>query len=293
MILHYKEGLTNVSFYVKTPLKYSESFTFIPIQYKYKGELTDIIFQSPHLFIPYGVTKLPNGKLILDISFQNRIHDKDVDLFYVMLQKIYSMFQRRYSKEYQVHNFCKDTPFSKCMRCKLESSNIFYNQSKQKMKKLSSFNYGRFLLQLSGLWVIDNEVWFQWFILQGHIETPSQLDSYSFIDDSPENKKMDTYSKDDKYQKMLKMGIPQIAVEHQRKLDTKNIPPPPPLNFPSSSKHRGGRVEISSKDLLSVTLKKTQQNTTQKNKPKITSGGFEPPSKEELQIALSKLQKII
>ena len=293
MILHYKEGLTNVSFYVKTPLKYSESFTFIPIQYKYKGDLSDIIFQSPHLFIPYGVTKLPNGKLILDISFQNSIHDKDVKLFYVMLQQIYSLFQKRYSKEYQVHNFCKDTPFSKCMRCKLESSDIFYNQSKHKIKQLSSFNYGRFLLQLSGLWVIDNEVWFQWFILQGHIETPSQLDSYSFIDDSPENKKNESCSKDDKYQKMLKMGIPQIAVDHQRRLDTKNIPPPPPLNIPSSSKIKGGRVEISSKDLLSVTLKKTQPKTTQKSKSKINSGGFEPPSKEELQIALSKLQKIM
>ena len=33
---------------------------------------------------------------------------------------------------------------------------------------------------------------------------------------------MDIYSKDDKYQKMLKMGIPQIAVDHQRNLDKKN-----------------------------------------------------------------------
>tara|TARA_B100001123_G_scaffold411195_1_gene507158 strand:+ start:487 stop:1368 length:882 start_codon:yes stop_codon:yes gene_type:complete len=293
MILHYKEGLTNVSFYIKTPLKYSKSFTFIPIQYKYKGNLTDIIFQSPHLFIPYGVTKLSNGKLILDISFQNSMNDKDVDLFYAMLQTIYSIFQKRYSKEYQVHNFCKDTPFSKCMRCKLESSDIFYNQSRNKMKQLSSFHYGRFLLQLSGLWVIDNEVWFQWFILQGHIETPIQLDSYSFIDDSSGNKKKDTCSTDDKYQKMLKMGIPQIAVDHQRKLDGTNIPPPPPLNIPTSSKHKGTRLEISSKDLLSVTLKKTQPKEIKKNKPNIISGGFEPPSKEELQIALSKLQKIM
>ena len=81
MILHHKQRLNDISFYIKSPLHYSNSFTFIPIQYKYKGKITNVVFQTPQLFVPYGVKELSNKKLILDLSFQNHENDIHVSTF--------------------------------------------------------------------------------------------------------------------------------------------------------------------------------------------------------------------
>jgi len=278
MILHHKERIKDVTFYVKTPLRYSDTFTFIPIQYKYKGKCDDIIFQTPQLFIPYGVRELDNQKMIIDISFLNGVNDVSVVQFYEDINSIYTLFHKRYSSTYKVHPFMKETMFSKCMRCKVNPTSHFYNQGKQRIKTLNPFTYGRFLLRLSGLWVIDGEIWFQWVLLQGQVETPYQLDSYSFIDEE---------SVQDKYQKMLKMGVPQAAVNQQKKMD--KVPPPPPPPPPSgTTSNKSSRLEISSSELKSVKLKKAKKQEQVKHKT--NHRGYEPPTKEELQVALSKLQ---
>ena len=293
MILHHKERINDLTIYIKTPLKYSDSFTFIPIRYKYKNVSKDIIFQTPQLFIPYGVKTLDNHKTIIDISFMNSENDIQVRKFYEDLYKIFSLFNKKYSNQYKVHSFLKETIFSTCMRCKIESSTHFYNQSKQKIKTIHPFNYGRFLLQLSGLWLIDNEIWFQWFLVQGQLETPYQLHSYSFIDDDSESSTTTNNedNEDDKYKKMIKMGVPIAAVQQQKKLDTipPPPPPPPPSNTTSMRTSITSRLEISESDLQSVQLKKAKP--IEKVKIKTNRQGFEPPSKEELQVAIMKLKK--
>ena len=96
---------------------------------------------------------------------------------------------------------------------------------------------------------------------------------------------------------MIKMGVPKAAVEKQKQLDSNNIPPPPPpppfissKTSLSNTRISQSRIDITSSDLLSVKLKKAG-TIPLKQKPRQKTG-FEPPSKEELQIAISKLQKI-
>ena len=43
MIYHFKDNLQNLTYRLKTPLKYSDDFTFIPI----KINNDDILFQTP------------------------------------------------------------------------------------------------------------------------------------------------------------------------------------------------------------------------------------------------------
>lgn len=295
MILHHKQRLNDVSFYIKSPLHYSNSFTFIPIHYKYKGKITNVVFQTPQLFIPYGIKELSNKKLILDLSFQNHENDIHVSNFVEDLEIIYMRFFKKYADLYKVHHFLRETIFYKCMRCKVDSSTLLFNQSKQKINTINPFTYSRFLLQLSGLWIIDNEVWFQWNILQGQIESPLTFTSFCFIDD--ETSTTTSSQELSKYEKMIKMGVPKEAVEKQKQLDSNNIPPPPPpppfissKTSLSNTRISQSRIDITSSDLLSVKLKKTE-TIPLKQKPRQRTG-FEPPSKEELQIAISKLQKI-
>ena len=87
MILHYKDDFSQYQFYLCKPLKYSESYTFIPIKF-YKDKFYKCIFQTPLLFSPFGIQKTKNNKKIIDLSFQNKNNDKSLKIFLKILNKI-------------------------------------------------------------------------------------------------------------------------------------------------------------------------------------------------------------
>ena len=277
MIIHHK-NINTITLGLKNKLKYSDDYTFIPLQILHNDIFNDCIFQTPKLFIPYGIQKLENYKKILDLSFQNIENDKELFEFKLSLNKIIRCIQEKFNK-YNVHSFFKQTNYDDCMRFKIDTMKI-YNQKKEEIKSIHSFSYGIFIIQLKGLWINNNNIWFQWNILQSRIEVPICFDSYSFID------------KECKYEKMLKMGVPIDAVNRQRKLDSTIPPPPPPPPSPANfqkSEVSQSIPKIKASDLQNVVLKKTKPIQKQKRIKK--SNQFEPPSLEELQITISKLKK--
>jgi len=280
MIIHYKK-LNEILLGKKKTLKYSEEFIFVPLRIYYENKFQDCIFQTPKLFIPYGKQKLDNGKFIIDLSFQNRENDKENEIFLRSLEKIYSIIKEKY-KDKNVNSFLKETNFDSTMRLKVSLNSKFYDTLKQGLYKIDSFSYGTFIIQLEGLWIHNNEIWFQWYLLQGKIERPSFLKEYAFLEE------------ESKYDKMKKMGIPEGAINLQKNLDKglcsgKGIPPPPPLPAFNGG---GGGIPVSKikpSDLQSVILKKSGAI----EKIKINSKtGFEPPSLEELQTTLAKLKRV-
>jgi hypothetical protein len=280
MIIHYKE-LNEILLGKKKPLKYSEEFTFVPLRIYYDNIFQNCVFQTPKLFIPYGKQKLDNGKFIIDLSFHNRENDKDNETFLRSLVKIHSTIKGDY-KDKNVNSFLKETHFDYTMRLKVSLNSKFYDTLKQDLYRIDSLSYGTFIIQLEGLWIHNNEIWFQWILLQGKIERPSFLEEYAFLED---------YKKENtKYDKMKKMGIPEGAIDLQKKIDNglnKNIPPPPP---PPEFKGKSLPVsKIKASDLQSVVLKKSKTIEKKKIRSKI---GFEPPSLEELQTTLAKLKKV-
>ena len=87
---------------------------------------------------------------------------------------------------------------------------------------------------------------------------------------------------------MIKMGVPEAAVQRQKMLDGKIPPPPPPPGISLQTKSYT-IPKIQASDLQSVTLKKGKPLPKKKiNK----NTNFEPPSIEELQTTLSKLKSI-
>ena len=109
------------------------------------------------------------------------------------------------------------------------------------LSDISSFSYGWFLINLHGLWRPIKKLWFQWYLVQAKIVEPLRVQEYLFLDDDEHLKYEDEKDEDpihDKYSKMLKMGVPQEAIDLQRSIDMQNsaivpkkgvpIPPPPP-----------------------------------------------------------------
>ena len=150
------------------------------------------------------------------------------------------------------------------------------------MNTIQSFTYGYFIIHLHGLWLNKNDIWFQWDLLQAKVLIPTYLKEYSFIDEI-QNKKLPS-----KYDKMIKMGVPEEAVQRQKILDGKIPPPPPPPGI--SLKTKSYTIpKIQASDLQSVTLKKGKSLPRKKIN---NNNNFEPPSIEELQTTLSKLKSI-
>jgi hypothetical protein len=284
MIIHHK-NIREVSLGKKNLLKYSDEFSFIPLKIFYENSFRECLFQTPKLFLPYGKQKLNNGKYIIDLSFQNKENDEDNNNFLEILKKIYNTIKEKY-KDYNVNSFLKKTDFDYTMRLKVSLNSRFYDNSKNHLYKIDPFSYGIFIIGLEGLWIHNDEIWFQWYLLQGRLEKPTFLNEYAFIDDEKDVT--------DKYQRMKNMGVPEGAIELQKNLDLNrgktSIPPPPPPLPPSNFRSSIPVNKIKASDLQNVVLKKSEPIKKEK---KYSKTGFEPPSLEELQITLSKLKKVI
>lgn len=287
MILNYDIDLSRYQLTLCNPLKYSENFTFIPIKI-YNNRLHKCIFQTPLLFTPFGIQKTQNDKNIIDLSFQNKKNDKSLCIFLNKLKSIYKTIHKKLSKKYEINSFIKMTDFEECIRLKVSSSILIYDEYKNSLNEINKFTYGNFIIHLDGLWLSDNSIWFQWYLLQAKIKIPLYLKEYSFIDEI-ENKE-----KPNKYDKMIKMGVPKQAVERQKILDGFiSVPPPPPLPIFNKSSTKEEIPKITPNDLKSVILKKGK--TVHKKKiinKNIKDNHFEPPTLEELQSTLSKLKSI-
>ena len=282
MIIHYQDDFSKYKLCLCKSLKYSDTFTFIPIKV-YQKNYSECIFQTPLLFTPFGIQKTQNNKKIIDISFQNKENDNSLKYFLKNLKNIYQCIFKKYNKKYKVNHFIKETEFNECIRLKISENTIFYDEFKNKIHTINKFIYGNFIIHFEGIWINNNDIWFQWNLLQAKIKLPFYLKEYSFIDEIQEKKTLNN-----KYDKMLKIGVPKEAVQRQKILDGK-IPPPPPPPGRIPSKKQYDIPKINASDLQSVVLKK--------GKPihkKINSKDnlFEPPTIEELQTTLSKLKSI-
>ena len=289
MIIHHSEPLKEYHVCVDKPLKYSDKFTFIPIKLQKETKYHKCIFQTPLLFTPFGSQVLMNGKQVIDLSFHNKGNDKAQLNFLKTLTNIYQCVNHKYNDLYKVNRFLKITDFDECIRLKLNDNTSLYDENKNKIKQIDKFTYGFFIIELEGMWLNENKIWFQWNLLQARVNTPTHLSEYSFIDELKIIKKAD--HKNDKYDKMIKLGVPKDAVNMQKMLDGLNkIPPPPPPPMPiNGMKSTASDIpKISALDLKSVVLKKRQHMKAKKIIKE--HGSFEPPTLEELQTTLSRLR---
>lgn len=274
------ENLNQINLSIHKTLKYSEEYSFIPIRIINEGKNSDIVLETPSLFIPYGIQNISDNKKIIDVSFQNKENDKKVFNFEKKLILIYKIINKKY-KNILVNDFIKYTDYDNCMRLKINKFTKFYDQFKN-LTIPKAFSYGKFIIHLEGLWLNNNNIWFQWNVLQGKLYQEIKILEYSF----DENNNCEV---EDKYEKMLKMGVPKEAVSLKKNLD-KGIPPPPPppLHSPFPNKKNTSISKIKAEDLQNVVLKRT---IIKKQEPVKRNNLFEPPSLEELKITISKLKK--
>ena len=169
---------------LKKNLYYSDNYTFVPLSYNKK----DILLQTPKLYSKYGINN--NSKYdtnYIDLSLKNIINDKSIEKFKNNLEIIYNKINTKYSNNYNIINYLKNINNEIIFRLKIQDNLLIFDQNKNKLEHMITNTYGLFIIHLQGCWIIDNDIYFQWYLLQAKIDIPIFLNEYSFID---EQKKM-------------------------------------------------------------------------------------------------------
>jgi len=170
MILNESINKENITF--NKPLYYSNNYTFIKINYNKK----DILIQTPNLYCKYG---LNNRHYNIDVSFQNIDNDNNVKLLKNNLELIYKIIKKRF-KKYNIIYFLKDKIW---MRLKFNNNLCIFNQTRQKIDTSLSNTYAKYIINLRGLWLINNnDIYIQFYVLQIKVDKQIILDEYAFID---------------------------------------------------------------------------------------------------------------
>ena len=266
MINHFKDGLRDLPYTLKTPLKYSEDFTFIPIRIKHK----EFIVQTPPVFVPFGIQQNDKSKDYLVISFQNKTNDSNTTKFVDDLQYIYDLLLNHFKSKYQLNHFLRKYRGDTIMNLKMDSTPLIFDSTRHICEDIPIYSYASCIIHLAGLWISKDHMWFQWYNLQNRLENKISLPTYAFKEGSiPNPPTPPPPPNQDKYKKMITLGIPSDAVNQRKLIDAK--------------------ASINSDMLLSVQLKKSSK----KDIIKSDMNGFEPPSLGSLQHALQNLRTII
>ena len=179
----HNESINQNNIIFHKPLYYSKEYTFINIKYNHK----DILIQTPNLYSQYGINTKHNN---IDILFQNINNDKNVKLLKDNLELIYNKIIKKYSKYNVIPIFKNNLE----LRLKIKNDILIFNQNKKIVKTNLSNTYSKYIINLKGLWLINNtNIYIQFYLLQAKIDKIIILDEYAFIEKK------------------------------------KNIPPPPPL----------------------------------------------------------------
>jgi hypothetical protein len=280
---------------------------YYPIKYKNNETYTSWVIQTPLMFIPFNLSDYESNNNYIDISFLSHEHDTDIDTFLKFVKKINKcVINHRTFKKYKFRNSLKEKTgcFPERLRINYNKHNrvMVFNEEKEliDISKLHSKMYGKFLVQISNIWVnkTKREYGLIWNISQiklytNLIYTPSE---FAFIEDKLEENISDSNPKYKHYFFMKKIGLDIDVVRDKLSKDGLD-PGIADIVFETNEKMR-----------KYDTIKKT--STTRPNFLNMIGGGVQlkkirivkkkslspknnlVPSQEDIQGALSRLRKI-
>jgi len=191
---------------------------------KYNKE--PLIIQSPLLYIPFNIQDTKNHKNI-HFSFHNISYSKQTKHFYDTIVNIHnSILSKIKTLNKTVYGIKETIGFPPILRINIDNTSI-WNQNKQKIsiEKLKKNTFGTFILHLEGIYTNSKNVGFIWVAKQIRLKEEIVFNEYAFVDDNitPTILNMPVPPplslSNDKYSKMLKMGVSKEAVEQKKVLD--------------------------------------------------------------------------
>ena len=97
------------------------------------------------------------------MSFQNKTNDLQTDKFLKDLNYIYDIVWYQYSDTHKVNTFIKTYNEQPVMNIKLRDKILIFDTLKKQIEDIPLYSYASFIIHLVGLWVSEDQVWFQWY----------------------------------------------------------------------------------------------------------------------------------
>ena len=183
---------------MKYKLKLTNSYTIIPIQY----HNNDLIFQSPKMNLPFGVTVF-NEQHYLKLSFLNSDNDPQLLIFQKFFEQLGNHLQQYIFSELDLESYYFLNPLGKHQNFPyLLSTKIFNNcrenllifdqyKNNLDLDQIQKSDYCKSIIYISNIWI--NHDTYKWgydiYALQLKIYTIYRhLTEYSFIEDSEDQR---------------------------------------------------------------------------------------------------------
>lgn len=206
---------------IKKQINISNDFTNYPIKYNN----SNLIIQTPIVFIPFGINKF-NNKSYIDFSFINSKNDKIMKDFKTKIININNHLKNKFnSKRKFISNFKSTEYYPDRLRLSFSDDILIFNEAKNLIthEHIKSKIYVKLLISPQFLWLTHGNnidtygshgkhgtYGILWNILQMKIYSKPILQTYSFIEDEINI---------DKYIKMMRCGVPTQAIKNKMALE--------------------------------------------------------------------------
>lgn len=259
----------------------------------------NLLIQTPTLYNPFDVSKYDS----LDLYINSEEMDNNFLELIKYISKLAEKMADPYDLEYVDSVKFSDYSPDKRLRLNISRNCTVFNKNKQKidMSDLSGKTMAKYIISPKYIWLnyVSKKFGIFWEVVQVKI-MEQNYDIYMFLDDEEEKTQNINSSEKkinkipDKYNKMIKMGIPQGAIENKMRLDGLD----PDLYFSNNNITKNKTTfDIIRPDPLSLinakaNLKKKNQEYLLKETKTIRETGFKPPSIDELNTIRLKLNNI-
>jgi hypothetical protein len=179
-----------------------------------------LIIQTPLLYIPFGFQEYKT-KRTLDISFHNIQYSKKTKKLYSTIQEVHqTILEINKATNKKILGIKHYVGYPPSLKTNGDSVKVFgVNKENLPIESVKKNLFACFILQLENLWESDKYIGFNWKILQLRVKAEINLDIYAFVDDPVINAPVTLPLSQDKYSRMLKMGISKQAVEQKKLMD--------------------------------------------------------------------------
>mgnify|MGYP006129601939 CR=1 FL=1 len=194
---------------IKKQINISNDYTNYPIKYKN----SNLIIQTPIVFLPFGINKF-NNKSYIDFSFINSKNDKNMREFKTNIININNHLKNKFSSKRKFVSSFKSTEYyPDRLRLSFSEDILIFNEVKNLIthEHIKSKIYVKLLICPQFLWLTNdaygsNTYGIRWNIQQMKIYSKPMLETYSFIEDEVNI---------DKYIKMMRCGVPHQAIKNK------------------------------------------------------------------------------
>tara|TARA_B110001469_G_C9641017_1_gene322430 strand:- start:69 stop:782 length:714 start_codon:yes stop_codon:yes gene_type:complete len=172
-----KDNINTNKIQIIKKLKYPNDFFLYLLKYDKK----QLLFQTPKLFVPYGIQCFNNKKYI-SISLLNKNNDENINNFINNLNKIEILVKKKFKSKKVISILKEDN-----IKLKIYNS-LYFDEQKNLIESIPSNIYGNFIIHLHCIWEYKNILYFQCNLSQAKVYIPIFLKEYSFIDENKINK---------------------------------------------------------------------------------------------------------